>query len=224
MKSVEEIVYVAAGRARARTVCSQALKPKYVSLKPVRYSIKRLQDGAIPPVKLHCKQPKTIVVVRGMHMKPTQQLARLLTHDIGAAQLVEQDLIELIARIEALRRRPDTGGTKLRVGPLELDLIERTAQRGDRIIDLRPREYRLLEYMMRRKDQILTRELILKEVWKYKFVPQSNLIDVHMGRLRQKIDKQHESPMISNIRGVGFILRTPALLGTPKLIFSNTEM
>jgi two-component system OmpR family response regulator len=157
-------------------------------------------------------------------MKPTQQLARLLTHDIGAAQLVEQDLIELIARIEALRRRPDTGGTKLRVGPLELDLIERTAQRGDRIIDLRPREYRLLEYMMRRKDQILTRELILKEVWKYKFVPQSNLIDVHMGRLRQKIDKQHESPMISNIRGVGFILRTPALLGTPKLIFSNTEM
>ena len=157
-------------------------------------------------------------------MKPTQQLARLLTHDIGAAQLVEQDLIELIARIEALRRRPDTDGTKLRVGPLELDLIERTAKRGDRIIDLRPREYRLLEYMMRRKDEILTRELILKEVWKYKFVPQSNLIDVHMGRLRQKIDKQHEPPMISNIRGVGFILRTPALLGTPKLIFSNTEM
>jgi two-component system OmpR family response regulator len=145
-------------------------------------------------------------------------------HDVGAVQLVEQDLIELIARIEALRHLPDTGATILRVGPLELDLIERTAKRGDRIIDLRPREYRLLEYMMRRRDQILTRALILKEVWNYKFVPQSNLVDVHMGRLRHKIDTQREPPMISNVRGVGFILRTPALVGTPKLIFSNTEM
>jgi two-component system OmpR family response regulator len=109
------------------------------------------------------------------------------------------------------------------VGPLELDLIERTAKRGDRIIDLRPREYRLLEYMMRRRDEILTRELILKEVWKYKFVPQSNLVDVHMGRLRSKVDKQHEPPMISNIRGVGSILRTPAQFGGPKLIFSKKE-
>jgi two-component system OmpR family response regulator len=157
-------------------------------------------------------------------MKLTQQFARPPMHDAGAVQLVEQDLIELIARIEALRRLPDTGATILRVGPLELDLIERTAKRGDRTIDLRPREYRLLEYMMRRRDQILTRALILKEVWNYKFVPQSNLVDVHMGRLRHKIDKQHEPPMISNIRGVGFILRTPALLGPPKLIFSNTEM
>jgi two-component system, OmpR family, response regulator len=156
-------------------------------------------------------------------MKPAQQLARPATRDTASAQFIEQDLIELIERVEALRQLPGAGGTKLHVGPLELDLIERTAKRGERIIDLRPREYRLLEYMMRHRDEILTRELILKEVWKYKFVPQSNLVDVHMGRLRSKVDKQHESPMISNIRGVGFILRTPALFGAPKLIFSKTE-
>ena len=90
--------------------------------------------------------------------------------------------VELVARIEALLRRPaENRDTLLRVGPLELDLIERTAKRGDRVIDLLPREFRLLEYMMRRKDQVLTRAMLLEEVWKYKFVPQTNLVDVHMG-------------------------------------------
>jgi two-component system OmpR family response regulator len=121
------------------------------------------------------------------------------------------ELVELIARVEALLRRPaDTRGTKLRVGPLELDLIERTAKRGDRSIDLLPREFRLLEYMMQRKDQVLTRAMLLEEVWKYKFVPQTNLVDVHMGRLRHKVDEPHEPPMIHNVRGVGFVLRAPA--------------
>jgi two-component system, OmpR family, response regulator len=121
------------------------------------------------------------------------------------------DLIELIARIEALLRRPtETRETKLRVGPLELDLIDRTVKRGDRIIDLLPREFRLLEYMMRRKDQMLTRAMLLEEVWKYKFVPQTNLVDVHMGRLRRKVDETNETPMIHNVRGIGFILRAPA--------------
>jgi two-component system OmpR family response regulator len=121
------------------------------------------------------------------------------------------ELIELIARIEALLRRPaETRETKLRVGSLELDLIERTATRGERTIDLLPREFRLLEYMMRRKDQMLTRAMLLEEVWNYKFVPQTNLVDVHMGRLRRKVDEPHEPPMIHNVRGVGFILRAPA--------------
>jgi two-component system, OmpR family, response regulator len=120
------------------------------------------------------------------------------------------ELIELIARIEALLRRPtDNRETKLRVGPLELDLIERTAKRGERSIELLPREFRLLEYMMRRKDQMLTRAMLLEEVWKYKFVPQTNLVDVHMGRLRRKVDEPQEPPMIHNVRGVGFILRVP---------------
>jgi two-component system OmpR family response regulator len=119
--------------------------------------------------------------------------------------------VELIARIEALLRRPaENPDTVLRVGPLELDLIKRTAQRGERTIDLLPREFRLLEYMMRRKDQMLTRAMLLEEVWSYKFVPQTNLVDVHMGRLRRKIDERNELPMINNVRGAGFILRAPA--------------
>src|SRR6202043_575845 len=106
-------------------------------------------------------------------------------------------VVELVARIEALLRRPaESRETTLRVGPLELDLIERTAKRGDRAIDLLPREFRLLEYMMRRRGRVVTREMLLREVWKYKFVPKTNLVDVHMGRLRRKIDGPHEPPMI----------------------------
>jgi DNA-binding response OmpR family regulator len=115
---------------------------------------------------------------------------------------------ELSALIEALMRRAvDTPGTKLHVGPLELDLIKRTAKRGDRSIQLLPREFRLLEYMMHHKGRVLTREMLLREVWKYKFVPKSNLVDVHMGRLRRKIDAPHEPPMILNVRGKGFVFR-----------------
>jgi two-component system OmpR family response regulator len=120
-------------------------------------------------------------------------------------------ILELVARVEALLRRPaENQDTTLRVGPLELDLLARTAKRGDREIDLLPREFRLLEYMMRRKDQLLTRAMLFEEVWHYKFVPQSNLIDVHMGRLRRKVDRSEEPPMIHNVRGEGFILRAPA--------------
>ncbi|WP_024514423.1 response regulator transcription factor [Bradyrhizobium sp. Tv2a-2] len=120
-------------------------------------------------------------------------------------------LIELVARIEALLRRPaDTRQTSLQVGALELDLIERTAKRNDREIDLLPREFRLLEYMMRRSEQLLTREMLLRDVWHYNFVPDTNLLNVHMGRLRHKVDRPGETPMIYNIRGAGFILRETA--------------
>jgi two-component system OmpR family response regulator len=117
-------------------------------------------------------------------------------------------VVELVARIEALLRRPvESRETTLRVGPLELDLIERAVKRGERKIELLPREFRLLEYMMRRSDQLLTRAMLLEEVWNYKFVPATNLVDVHMGRLRHKIDGPGETPMIHNVRGAGFILR-----------------
>jgi two-component system, OmpR family, response regulator len=120
-------------------------------------------------------------------------------------------ILELIARIEALLRRPsENRDTMLQVGPLQLDLLSRTAKRGNRGIDLLPREFRLLEYMMRRKDQLLTRAMLFEEVWSYKFVPQSNLVDVHMGRLRRKVDGHGEQPMIHNVRGEGFVLRAPA--------------
>jgi two-component system OmpR family response regulator len=116
-------------------------------------------------------------------------------------------VVELVARIEALLRRPaETRETILRVGSLELDLIERTAKRGERAIDLLPREFRLLEYMMRRSGQLLTRAMLLEEVWNYKFVPATNLVDVHMGRLRHKVDSPGEAQMIHNVRGAGFIL------------------
>jgi two-component system OmpR family response regulator len=117
--------------------------------------------------------------------------------------------VELIARIEALLRRPvESRETTLRAGPLELDLIARTVKRGDREIDLLPREFRLLEYMMQRSDQVLTRAMLLEEVWNYKFVPATNLVDVHMGRLRHKVDGPSDMPLIHNVRGAGFILRT----------------
>jgi two-component system OmpR family response regulator len=119
-------------------------------------------------------------------------------------------IVELVARIEALLRRPaETRETMLRVGPLEIDLLERTARRGERTIELLPREFRLLEYMMQRSGQLLTRAMLLEEVWNYKFVPATNLVDVHMGRLRHKVDGPNEMPMIHNVRGSGFILRAP---------------
>jgi two-component system, OmpR family, response regulator len=120
-------------------------------------------------------------------------------------------IVELVARIEALLRRPaESRETMLRVGPLELDLISREAKRGDRAIELLPREFRLLEYMMQRSDQLLTRAMLLEEVWNYKFVPATNLVDVHMGRLRHKVDGPNDPPMIHNVRGSGFILREPS--------------
>ncbi len=120
-------------------------------------------------------------------------------------------IVELVARIEALLRRPaESRDTALQVGPLALDLLGRTARRANRTIDLLPREFRLLEYMMRREGQLLTRAMLFEEVWHYKFVPKSNLIDVHMGRLRRKVDGPADEPMIHNVRGEGFVLRAPA--------------
>jgi two-component system OmpR family response regulator len=120
-------------------------------------------------------------------------------------------LVELVARLEALLRRPLAGReTTLRAGPLELDLIERQARRGARAIDLLPREFQLLEFMMRREGQVVTRAMLLEEVWSYRFVPQTNLVDVHMGRLRRKVDGPDEAPLIHSVRGAGFMLRAPA--------------
>jgi DNA-binding response OmpR family regulator len=96
--------------------------------------------------------------------------------------------------------------TVLRVGPLELDLLDHTAKRGDRRVNLRPREFRLLKYMMERYDKLLTRATLFKDVWHYKFVPKSNLVDVYIGRLRRKINQPNEPSMIRSVRGVGFVL------------------
>jgi DNA-binding winged helix-turn-helix (wHTH) protein len=129
-----------------------------------------------------------------------------LRHDGSSKQPLA--IVELISSGAPSARPPaPLTETVLRAGPLELDLIDRTAKRGDRRIDLRPREFRLLKYMMQRSDRLLTRATLLKDVWNYKFVPETNLVDVHMGRLRRKVDGSNEPPMIRNVRGVGFVLR-----------------
>ena len=116
-------------------------------------------------------------------------------------------IVELISSGEPSATLPaPTNETVLRVGPLELELLDRTARRGDRKIDLRPREFQLLKYMMQRSDKLLSRATLFKEVWHYKFVPETNLVDVHMGRLRRKVDGPGEAHMIRNVRGAGFVL------------------
>ncbi|HYM03928.1 MAG TPA: response regulator transcription factor [Stellaceae bacterium] len=116
---------------------------------------------------------------------------------------------ELLARIEALLRRGtgNTATTRLKVGDLEMDLLTRSVQRGGQEIELLPREFRLLEFMMRHASQVVTRTMLLESVWDYHFDPQTNVIDVHISRLRQKIDKGFDRPMLQTIRGAGYCLR-----------------
>ncbi len=116
---------------------------------------------------------------------------------------------ELLARVEALTRRGKAEGpqTKLVVGDLELDLLSRTVRRAGQKIDLQPREFRLLEYLMRHAGQVVTRTMLLEGVWDYHFDPQTNVIDVHVSRLRQKIDKPFPTSLIHTIRNAGYMLR-----------------
>jgi DNA-binding response OmpR family regulator len=147
-----------------------------------------------------------------IHSLLTSTLQKMVDRMRGASQrsdgLSKQPLaiVEISGREPLVRLPAPPKETVLRVGPLELDLLDRTAKRGDRHIDLRPREFRLLKYMMQRNDELLTRATLFKEVWDYKFVPDSNLVDVHMGRLRRKVDGPSEAAIIRNVRGVGFIL------------------
>jgi two-component system OmpR family response regulator len=116
---------------------------------------------------------------------------------------------ELLARIEALYRRGKAEGpvTKLTVEDLELDLLSRQVKRAGQKIDLQPREFRLLEYLMRHAGQVVTRTMLLEGVWDYHFDPQTNVIDVHVSRLRQKVDKPFPSALIHTVRNAGYMLR-----------------
>jgi DNA-binding response OmpR family regulator len=145
---------------------------------------------------------------------PAEMQSHLVMEDADVHALLSHALEKVVDRMRGSSPRNDnalnqalpSNETVLRVGPLQLDLLDRTAKRGDREIDLRPREFRLLKYMMERNDKLLTRAILLKEVWNYKFVPETNLVDVHMGRLRRKVDGPNEAPLIRNVRGAGFIL------------------
>jgi two-component system, OmpR family, response regulator len=118
---------------------------------------------------------------------------------------------ELLARIEALLRRGAAAATTtmLRVADLELDLLTRTVKRNGKAIDVLPREFRLLEYLMRNSGHVVTRTMLLEHVWDYHFDPQTNVVDVHVSRLRQKIDKNFERPLLHTVRGAGYCLRAP---------------
>ena len=117
--------------------------------------------------------------------------------------------VELLARMDALmrRRQPAAVKTRLEVGDLDLDLLTRTAKRGETSIDLQPREFRLLEYLMRHANQVVTRTMLLESVWEYHFDPQTNVIDVHISRLRAKIDKGFQAPLLHTVRGAGYMIR-----------------
>lgn len=121
-------------------------------------------------------------------------------------------LAEMLARVDALSRRSPWIAieTVLRVGDLEMDLVARTASRGGRQIGLRPREFRLLEYLARHTGEVITRSLLLQHVWGLHFDPATNLIDVYVGRLRRKIDNEQAYPIIHTVRGVGFCIRDTA--------------
>ncbi|MDB5431363.1 MAG: two component transcriptional regulator, winged helix family [Caulobacter sp.] len=115
---------------------------------------------------------------------------------------------ELTARVEALSRRRETGAvaTTLKVGDLEMNLISRSVHRQGQEIDLQPREFQLLEFMMRHAGQSVTRTMLLEKVWEYHFDPQTNVIDVHISRLRSKIDKGFDRAMLQTVRGAGYRL------------------
>jgi two-component system, OmpR family, response regulator len=119
---------------------------------------------------------------------------------------------ELLARVEALTRRGKSEGpaTKLVVGDLEMDLLARGVKRAGQKVELQPREFRLLEYLMRHAGQVVTRTMLLEGVWDYHFDPQTNVIDVHVSRLRQKVDKPFPAPLIHTVRNAGYMLRAEA--------------
>jgi len=119
---------------------------------------------------------------------------------------------ELLARLDALRRR-STGsepGTRLEVGDLRMDLLSRRVARGARSIALQPREFKLLEYLMRHSGQVVTRTMLLENVWDYNFDPQTNVVDVHISKLRQKIDAAAERPLLKTVRNAGYMLSVDA--------------
>ncbi len=118
---------------------------------------------------------------------------------------------ELMARVESLVRRFSSREerTSLQIADLKMDLLSREVSRDDQDIDLKPREFLLLEYLMRHAGQILTRTMLLEAVWDYHFDPQTNVIDVHISRLRQKVDRAFDQPLIHTIRGAGYVLRAP---------------
>jgi len=119
---------------------------------------------------------------------------------------------ELLVRVQSLIRRSThvAAPTRLAVGDLAIDLLSRTVRRGEIEVDLQPREFSLLEYLVRNADRVLSKTMIMEHVWDYDFDPQTNVVDVLVSRLRSKIDKEYDEKLIHTVRGVGYVLKTPA--------------
>jgi two-component system OmpR family response regulator len=119
---------------------------------------------------------------------------------------------ELVARVAALGRRPraTAAETRLQLLDLEVDLLSRTVRRRGQLIELQPREYRLLEYLMRHAGQVVTRTMLLEHIWDIHFDPRSNIVETHISRLRSKVDKGFEAQLIHTVRGAGYCVRSPA--------------
>jgi two-component system, OmpR family, response regulator len=158
------------------------------------------RDGIVTPVLLLSAVGDVDERVRGLQAGGDDYLTKPFA------------LLEMRARVEALARRsPEPRQTTLHVASLELDLLTRTARRGMRVIDLTPREMDLLEFLMRNAGQVLTRAMLFEHVWRYRFDPGTNLVDVHLGRLRRKVDAPGEPALIHTIRKIGFILHASEL-------------
>ena len=119
---------------------------------------------------------------------------------------------ELLARINALARRPPitANDTKLRVADLEMDVVKRTVVRAGRRIELQPQEFKLLEYLMRHAGRVVTRTMLLENVWEFHFDPQTSVVETHISRLRSKVDREFDVELIQTVRGAGYCLRAPA--------------
>ncbi|HEY0802447.1 MAG TPA: winged helix-turn-helix domain-containing protein [Steroidobacteraceae bacterium] len=191
--------------------------------RPIDSSTRPEQRGSFVPGKripptLRNEMAKLLADI--IHSLMSSKLEKMIVWMRGSSPRRDEPLaiVELVSSGEPLERLLALlNETVLRVGPLELDLIDRAAKRGDRHIDLRPREFQLLKYMMQRSDKLLTRATLLKEVWHYASFPKTNVVDVQMGLLRRKIDGANETPMIRNVRGAGFVLdATPLSQGSPK--------
>jgi two-component system, OmpR family, response regulator len=118
---------------------------------------------------------------------------------------------ELLARLQALARRPTLGSspTVLTAGDLEMDLVARTVRRGGEAVELQPREFSLLEYLLRSDGRIVTRKMLLEQVWDFHFDPRTNIVETHISRLRTKIDRGRGEALIHTVRGAGYLLRVP---------------
>ena len=125
-----------------------------------------------------------------------------MEHSIPFSSKLEKDVVNAVAR----RGGGEPSLTRLKVADLELDLLTRSVKRGDKTIDLLPREFQLLEYLMRNAGQVVTRKMLLENVWDYHFDPQTNVIDVHISRLRSKIDKDYPDSLLHTVRGSGYRL------------------